>query len=299
MNVRTDATTRAKLAALSVRLAALWVLAVSAIKLFKGSPNSLPVFFRDGFLGPDLNFRCSIAVELAVVALALLRPRWGFIGFSTLFSVFIVVLVYLVAIGAESCGCFGGALQFPPLAMLAVDGALFAFMLVARPWSSLAPRPAPKLALVAAIAVALAAPWIVVRGAAQPLPAAGWHAPTVLPRYAELSPETWVGASIHTSELAPWIDTRALPGDATWILYRIDCDHCRDTLRRLASEFASDPKVYVLIDMASPGDDERRVVDTLPPGEAHSLTESVDWVITPPWILRLEDGVVVAAEHPQ
>ena len=47
------------------------------------------------------------------------------------------------------------------------------------------------------------------------------------------------------------------------MLYRVDCEHCRDVLRRLASEFATDPKIYVLVELAERGADERRVVDEL------------------------------------
>lgn len=290
---------RERLAPLSVRLAALWVLAVSAIKLFLGDPGSLPEPFRTHFLGPDLNFRLSISVEFAVAALALLHPRWGFLALCTLMGVFVPVLVYLLATGAESCGCFGGALKFPPAAMLAVDGSLLAFMLATRPLRSIAPRPAPKLALAASFAVAAALPWLVVpRAPTAPVESAqgGWRLPQVLPRYAVLRPAEWEGQPIERSELAVWMDVAQHSPDATWILYRINCPHCAELLQRLAAEYPTDPKPYVLVAFREPRDEAERVVHVLPPGEQVDLTDSVAWQIETPWTLLLEGGLVRRAQ---
>lgn len=299
---------RERTARIAVALAALWVLGVSSIKLFKGTPSSLPPIVRDGGFGPDLNFRLSIAIELAFALVALIWPRRGFAPLAALYAVFVAVLIQLLSQGAKSCGCFGGAIQFPPWLMISVDGALLAFLLLARPWKSIPARSPRVVLLVAAVAIAAVQPWIWIP-AQPPAPAPVAAAdpgteivappPAVeIPRYVVLAPETWVGKSIHETELAPWIDTRSLPGDATWILYFVTCEHCERYLQRLKAEFAEDPKLYVLVEMGEKDAEANRRVDPeldLPPGEHARLRDDIQWVITPPWELVLEGHTVQGA----
>jgi hypothetical protein len=335
----------AKLSPWLVRAAALWILGVSAIKTFLGSPNDIPSFLRNSFLGPDVAFLGSISVEFAFALVALVSPRVGWLLVSALMSVFVAVLVHLISIGATSCGCFGGAIKLSPIAMLAIDGSLFALMLASRPWSSIPAATVPKLALAVLFAGGAAAPWLLVTNeevvlkppepvvhkvdapmdAAQPATsepkAAGlpkpnsadgnlaphrdasgqWTLPAKLPRWARLRPPDWVGKSVHETDLAIWMDTRAYAEDATWILYLETCTHCRDYLQKLESEFATDPKVYVFVRLATPNDEAEGVVKIKPPGETAALPAEVSWVVgpkLPPWELVLEGSVVKQAlEH--
>ncbi|MBM3990603.1 MAG: hypothetical protein FJ298_06280 [Planctomycetes bacterium] len=117
--------------------------------------------------------------------------------------------------------------------------------------------------------------------------------------HATLDPSTWVGRSIHDSDLARWTDTRKLPTDALWVLYRVDCDHCREHLRELARGFADAPRVFVLLALRERGDEQRAVVDDLPPGERVDLPDHVRWHATAPWELEIDgEGVVRSAVAP-
>lgn len=115
-----------------------------------------------------------------------------------------------------------------------------------------------------------------------------------------LDPGSWVGRSVHELELARHLDTKALPTDALWVLYRIDCDQCREHLRSLARRFEDDPRVCVLIALREAGDEARRVVDVVPPGERVELPASRVWNVTAPWELDVDaQGIVRAARAPQ
>jgi hypothetical protein len=349
--------TLSRLSPLSVRLPALWVLAVSSIKMWKGSPNDIPLIVRENSpLGTDATFYATISIELAFALVALLHPRLGWLLMSALMTVFVAVLLYLISIGATSCGCFGGAISLSPAGMLAIDGSLFAFLLATRPWRSIARTRTPWPAILAAAAAGAAAPWVLVRNvtyeaprpapssAAASAPGAGtpagtpdggltappagtgaapetgappqrpnaetgvltpqagsaeeWKLPSPLPRWARLRPPDWVGKSIHESDLAIWMNTRLYPEDATWILYLDTCAHCRDYLRKLAAEFATDPRIYVLVKLATAEDEKAKQVDDKPPGEEAVLPVEVSWVVgpsLPPWELVLEGGIVKEA----
>ncbi len=117
--------------------------------------------------------------------------------------------------------------------------------------------------------------------------------------HATLDPSNWVGRSIHDTELARWIDTRKLPTEALWVLYRVDCDHCREHLRELARGFPDRPRVLVLLALRERGDEDRQVVDVLPPGEQFDLPDHVRWHVTAPWELEIdEQGAVRSATAP-
>lgn len=124
--------------------------------------------------------------------------------------------------------------------------------------------------------------------------------PAVRTEHATFDPSTWLGRSIHETELARWTDTRKLPTDALWVLYRVDCDHCREHLRELARGFADNPRVLVLLALRERGDERRRVVEDLPPGEQVDLPDHVRWHVTAPWELEVDaEGVVRSAVAPE
>lgn len=282
-----------RLAPWIVRLAALWLLGVSAIKLFKGTPASLPPFFAEGWFGPDLNFRLSILVELVLGLGALVAPRVFVLPLAALYTLFVGVLLVLLGQGAESCGCFGGALKFPPALMLAIDGPLLIGLLASRAWKGAFERRPPLVLLSLTSLLGLAAPFLFIPRATE-TPSPDRTTPE-RPRYVVLDPPSWIGKPLADSILARWLDVTSLPGDAHFILYRVDCDHCREALRALERSFLDDPKVYVLVAMRENGDEARRVVDVVPPGELVDLPGDVIWHITPPWELVVEAGVVVSA----
>lgn len=333
-----------KLAPWTVRAAAVWILVVSSIKAFGGSPNDIPLFLRQ-WVGPELAYFGSISIEMAFAAAALVRPRWGWMMMSALMLVFVGVLLHLISIGATSCGCFGGAIKLAPAHMLVIDGGLFLAMLATRPWKSRAGGNAPPIATVAVAAIGALVPWFVISNDAPPAPKPVYHAPdetrpadtnvavnaqssapaavegsvaaqpapevndstprvwtlpTQLPRWVKLEPETWVGQSIHDTELGVWMDTRSFSGDGSWILYLETCEHCRDFLQKLDEQFAADPKIYVFVRLSTPDDESAGIVKIKPPGDQAALPSEVNWVLMPeaaPWEIVLEGGVVKSAHH--
>jgi hypothetical protein len=277
---------------------------VSAYKLFAGNPGDLPAVVRDFLPGiPDgLKFKLTIAIELGISAVALLRPRLGWALQVALLLVFVGILVPLVASGAESCGCFGGAIKMKPATMLAIDGAGLLAILATRPWSALPARPL-RPGLIAGVLVVLAAlPFLLVDDAA-PTTATrtdgAWQLPAELPRYAVLDPEKqgWVGKALRDTELGIWMDVDLYPQDTTWILYRLTCDHCARELERLANEWDG-TTIYVLVLLPEKDAETYRqvkqdVLDRLP-HEPASLPAEIDWACETPWTLTVEAGQVTA-----
>ncbi|MCY3001990.1 MAG: hypothetical protein NTV21_09310 [Planctomycetota bacterium] len=331
----------ALLSPLSVRLPALWVLGVASIKMFGGSPNDIPEFLRTSFLGPDMAFFGAIMVELSFALVALVFPRWGWMLMSALYAVFLGVLTHLIATGAASCGCFGGAVSLSPASMMAIDGSFLALMLATRPWRAIPKGPTNWLVVALLAGLGAAAPWILVENEqievpapvqVPPTPAASapasndttngagagsqqpdannagtpppavavgaWRLPEKFPQYVHLRPPEWVGKSIHETQLAVWMDTRAYPEDATWILYLETCSHCAEYLKQLEANFANDPKVYVFVRLSTDKDEVEQVVHIKPPGEQAALPKETSWVVSPqlpPWELVLEGGIVRSA----
>ena len=83
----TDDTSRAggwtRFAPAAVRLAAAWILVGACFKLFLGTPADLPAVVRGLWDGVGLTYRVVIAIELATVVLAMLRPALGFFPHRT------------------------------------------------------------------------------------------------------------------------------------------------------------------------------------------------------------------------
>jgi hypothetical protein len=298
---------RGTAAAVAVRLVALWVISVTLFKLFAGNPGDLPEVVRDLLPGipAGLKFKLTIAIELGVSAVALLRPRLGWALQVPLLLVFVVILVPLVLSGAESCGCFGGAIKMTPVTMLAIDGAGLLAILATRPWSALPARPLQPGLLAIVLVVLAAAPFLLVRDTAPTTATRGadgaWQLPEALPRYAELDPagQGWTGKALRDTELGIWMDVDQYPGDTTWILYRITCDHCARELERLANEW-DQQTIYVLVRLPEKDEESFRqvseeVVARLPHHEPEAiLPTAIDWVCETPWTLTVQAGQVVA-----
>jgi hypothetical protein len=287
-------------ALLAVTVVGLWVGAGALFKLFAGSPADLPPVVRGSALGPDLTFRVAIAVELAVALAALLSPRFAWPLATGLLGVFLAVLVQLLLSGAASCGCFGSKVKVHPGLMLGIDGGLLLALLASRPWSSLRGLRLRLPAVAPAFLLAAAAPWLVL----QPLhkeqgavrdESGAWKFPEKpWPRYEPLEPPSWIGKSLQDTTLGRWLDTEGLPGDAQWILYRINCSHCAEHLRKLAAAFDG-TVVYVLVRVPEEGDEAAIVVHEKPPALEVALPSEIVWVIQTPWQLDVAGGAVKGA----
>lgn len=278
----------------AVLLAAAWLAAISLAKLLAGNPGDLPkvVLDRSPF-GETPTFALVISIELSVALLALLRPRVGWIPLAGLYLVFEAVLASLIAAGAKSCGCAGGALSIPPVLMASVDGALLLFLVATAPWKRLASPKVHAGLVLAGLVVVAAAPWILVERRST-----GPNASFVV-----LHPDRWVGQVVYdvqelTEHLQP-ADVEKLPADGILLLWRQSCEHCRDHLRALANDSklndGSHPIVLVQIRDDLKNDS---VVDAMPQG-AHvthlAFREGPQFALQTPWELHVEGGTITQA----
>ncbi len=306
-----------------VRIAGLWVFAGALTKTFVGLPGDLPSPILQLDFDPLVVLVIAVAVETAIGLLAILAPRRGWIPLAALLCVFAAVLALHMRSGAESCGCFGGALLIPPALMLGIDAALLAGVLATalrgRPW-----QPQSAFALIAIgtlIAAAILAASTQSRlekfqpkesATASPsnsfstpiiaTPAAPWKFPDDIPPQVLLRPTQWIGKTLAQTELGRWTDTLLFPPDATVIIYYLSCNHCADHLKDIAEKQAADPQnapKYVLVQLPTPAGYKGRIfVNERPTGLRVELPAQVKtWVITPPWDIIVTGGIVARAER--
>ena len=306
-----------------VRIAGLWVFAGALAKTFVGLPGDLPSPILQLDFDPLKVLVIAVAVETAIGLLAILAPRRGWIPIAALLCMFAAVLALHMRSGAESCGCFGGALLIPPALMLGIDAALLlgvlATALRGRPWQP--QRAFAFIAIGALVASAILAASTQSRlekfqpkesASASPsnsfstpiiaTPAPPWKFPTDIPAQVLLRPTQWIGKPLAQTELGRWTDTLLFPPDATVIIYYLSCNHCADHLKDLAEKQAADPQhapKYVLVQLPTPAGYKGRIfVNELPTGLRVELPAQVKtWVITPPWDITVTGGIVARAER--
>jgi hypothetical protein len=290
----------ARLSGTSVRLLALWLLLGAGYKLLAGSPNDLPPIVREVPLSLALTFQLAIAIELSITFLALLRPRIGWIFLALQMLVFIAILIQLIAAGADSCGCFGSSVTMPPSVMLGIDGIGLVLMLLTQPWKNAREKDISIGWIAAALLLAWAAPWTLVKEstvteASVDVETGAWMLPAELPDFALLDPDQWVGQPLSETQLGIWMDVASYDPNAQWIIYSELCDHCADLLTAREAEWVHEPVVYVLVKMIHATAERPSVVSAKPPCDEASLPAEMNFVMTPPWELTIEDGIVVEA----
>lgn len=293
-------TDRKPFALLVVWLIAAWVLTGAVFKLVWGTPALLPEVVRDLPLELGLTYKLAIGIELAIVAVALTRPRWGWVLEALLLLVFDLVLTTQIGAGVENCGCFGGKFSMSPKLMMAIDTALLVALLCAKPWRSLRGRSGP-LVPVALAAVGLALPWLHDREVQQGEVVADGK--PVEGQWIDLAPEKWVGTEIRSTPLgqAPldrYLKLDELPLDGLWVFWRATCEHCAMHLQQMAAhDYGELP--LTLIQLEEPHDTlANRVVHVLPEGAfVHNarLPPSIAYLMQTPAELLLEGGKIVGA----
>jgi len=294
--VTTDATATSSeraarpFANVALLLAAAWIATGALYKWLAGSPNDLPAVLHGAPIGIGLLFQLVIAIELFVVVSALLLPRLGWLLVAAQYLVFIGVLVTLIASGADSCGCLGSKVTMPPAAMLAIDGVLLGLLLASRPWSARL-WSTPPLAVAAACALALGAPWLYDRSQPRGGGGGGAGERPARPAFHVLEVEDWEGTNALDTDLAQFLPeggTTLMPG--TWVLFRDSCPHCAEHLRAMSN---MDPGAENITLIRIPEDlgASSVVVDRKPEG-AHVmevvLETGIDYVLEAPVDLRVE-----------
>ncbi len=290
-----------RFAPFAIALAGLWIGLGAYLKLFHGSPADLPQVVQDLPLARALTYKIAISIEFALLVLALTRPRWAWPLLTGALLTFDAILIPMVIAGVESCGCGGSAISIPPIFMLSVDTLLLVLMLALKPWNLRRSDRIPAAAVGLLLLVALTLPWMWNREAKPPAssdPAADISEQPAN-QYLSLDVEAWVGSQIADVPLSDWIDLDALPKDGLWIFYRDTCDHCAEHLFELSFE-DDGSRPIVLLQIIDAHDQQPKVVEVLPEGEHVThlvLPRHIQWDVTTPADMTVEDGKIVAARE--
>ncbi|MEM6484903.1 MAG: MauE/DoxX family redox-associated membrane protein [Pseudomonadota bacterium] len=211
----------------------------------------------------------------------------------TTFTVFAAFAVYRIALGAESCGCFG-SVKVSPWWTLALDLVVLAAMACVRiPCSSR--RSSPKrdslaLAVYGLLALVFFAGSLNEEGTAA-------RANSPLEKVAGLyllEPDDWVGGAFPLTDFLSPQPAGILEGNWTVILYHHDCSACRESMPKYAALAATGNTPVAVVEVPPYGDDSNLLSTNL----IHTkLSDDEDWFVQTPVEIQLSGGVVTAVSH--
>jgi len=288
-------------------LVPLWLLTGAVLKVIDLSPSHLPAALIRwlGGNGVDLMFvlRFGIAVELIVAGVMVLLPplaRWAGI---VMLGAFLPVLVGDVALGAESCGCFGSVEVNPWVTLVTDVTFLLGLVFLGRREPRLAlGRFLPTSRVVAAgvwsllsvfAAFALPAGNPVDTSTATanvtPLPVDGYYLPTY---------EEWIGRPFRDLDIASWIT--GLPvdleaGQQYVIFFRKDCEHCHELMEVYFNGSLDWPATAIAVPEREGWPTENLQPFPCVECRVAELPAGIDWFLQTPVLVRLADGVVECA----
>lgn len=301
-------------------LVPLWVLAGAATKLVERSPKLLPEHLRGllADIGLDLHVALSIflTIEFAAIAVMVLVPRLARITAILMLGAFCLVLLYEIFNGnVSSCGCLG-SISPPPWLMLSIDLGLLVLVaaLPVRPLRLARDRLAWGLVSVLSVVLGIVSFTRVLGGASGVLividtapghntaPGNNTAPPTTqLPAYYALDTSDWPGQRAEDIDLISWIP--GLPdsindGQQYLILYSRTCEHCYELLLEHFSYDPPAPTTLVAIPETTDGfiEDGQLQSPCIDCAELDMLV-GVDWLMTPPVVIAIEDGVIRCAQE--
>ena len=309
-------------------LVPLWVLSGALFKITERSPKLLPKNFIQQMesIGLDLYLVLAvlIAIEFAAVAVMLLVPRLARAAAIFMLGAFCLVLLNEMRAGnLESCGCLGAASP-PPWMMLIIDFILLLGVVIFKPhplrlastrtaWTIVTgcvligsgfsfglvlSESGP--AQVATIEPGLVATLPNTHGEDATTPAPVATTPS-LPAYYVLDTSDWVGQKIRDIDLITYLPD--LPdtiddGRQYLIFYSRTCDHCQMLLEMYFGFGTPVPTTLVAIPESKSGFSTEGTLDN--PCADCALLElpvGTDWLMTPPILIAIEDGVVQCAKE--
>ncbi|MDP7028951.1 MAG: hypothetical protein QF733_01865 [Phycisphaerales bacterium] len=301
----------------------LWITVGAATKLVERTPKLLPEHLRkllDG-AGWDLYAALSIfiTIEFAAVAIMLFIPRLAKSCAIVMLSTFCGVLLYEIFNGnLTNCGCLG-SYSPPAWLMLSIDLTLLILTigLPVRPVRVASNRIAWALATITTVALGLTT--FIRVGAVSgdvggPTEVESTDAPAqtidpittetpgrTLPGYYSLDTSDWPGRRVRDIDLISWVT--ALPdsledGRQYLIFYSRTCEHCHDLLLEYFSYDPPAPTTIVAIPEMKEGfiEDGQLENPCVDCAEVE-LPVGVDWLMTPPVVVAIEDGVVQCAQE--
>ena len=313
-----------------------WLLIGAAIKLQERSPMLLPSPVRDALKGIanamgrgseadfasflDVALRVIVSGEFALAAAMITLPALSRRIAIPMLSMFVLILLTVVARGEASCGCFGSKGP-PPWVVLAGDAILLGLCLWLKPIvtrrsvggcialaamgtavafgvppkSTISATPiAPPAPARSSTPVAPATPTAPTPSAQTEAAAQAWpSAPAALQPYYLPQFEQWVGKRLRDQPVAALI-RGPIPPDlekGRWIVmfFREDCEHCHAVLDRHFSPKVPLPTLLVSVPDADPA---ASLPNPCSECQVCTLPKGPDWVIGTPVLLSLQDGVV-------
>ncbi len=301
----------------------LWITVGAATKLVERTPSLLPEHLRkllDG-MGIDLYLALFlfITIEFAAVAVMLLIPRLARLAAVVMLGTFCLVLVYEIFNGnVTSCGCLG-SFSPPPWLMLSIDLALLILVvaLPVRPLRVARDQIAWAIATVLTVALGLvtfARVGALSGGVVTPAIDAGQQTPgdpgattdpqpaaAQLPGYYSLDASDWAGrkaSEIDLISFVPGLAETLGEGRQYLIFYSRTCEHCHELLLEHFSYEPPAPTTLVAIPEMKDGfiEDGQLENPCLDCAEV-DLPVGVDWLMTPPVVVAIEDGVIQCAQE--
>ena len=309
----------------------LWITVGATTKLVSRSPKLLPDHLRGMLLdaGIDLHFALAafITIEFAAVALMVCIPRLARPIAAFMLIVFCLVLLWEMFNGnMTNCGCLGNVTP-PPWAMLAIDAFLLVLIaaLPVRPIRKATARSAWALASFLALGLGVLTftrVQSIASGTAITIPSPQQTTPTApaltqdpqmqnattepttpisLPAYYALDTDQWVDQPLQDIELFQWIPglmNRVGTGQHYIVLYSRTCEHCQELLLEHFSMALPAPTTLIAIPERTDGfNTEGELENPCIDCAEMELPVGVDWLMTPPIVVAVDEGRVVCAQE--
>ncbi|MBY0232514.1 MAG: hypothetical protein K2W96_24815 [Gemmataceae bacterium] len=250
---------------------------------------------------PGKTYLLSRFMQFITVELELALGLWLVSGLALLWAARVAMAFFLalagasgwlLASGAECCGCLGRMAVSPWFSFAFNLIAVCALALTPRPRSDEPEPPRPNLALGLSGAWVFLGLFLLVAGWKEPIQAGRSRTLGSLGDLVVLDVENWSGQRLPVLEHID-IGKRIGRGGWTVIFHHRDCPKCEALIQAAARRARSGEAIALVEVPALSGDGE-----TLAPRRdrafaASRLAASRRWVVDTPQVLRVEDGVVV------
>lgn len=292
-----------------------YILLGAVTKLLYAKPADLPQWIQSWLLSSTtittdirpMLISAIITVELLAILVMVFLPRFAKaagIFILTAFSfVLIAEVVHLTnryplmeALFDGSCGCFGTAVGIPPGVMLIIDVVLL-IAVVAASRAQIARIRIGTGSLIAFIALGLVSAALAFQA-----PLISTNRPPTQEELGDnvLRPQLWIGKQFSETPLARIVDidpTMLGGGRQQWIFYRKSCSVCHGLFEReyADADLPNGLTAVVAIEVPHPPGAPPIAEEEIacPTCEFVQLDPTIDWLVTTPGTVIIEDGVIV------
>jgi hypothetical protein len=273
------------------------VLMFAAVMKWESPIDTMPIV--GGMLMPHW---AKVTIVLVEIVLGLWLTSGAFAKMARnvamgCFGLFLCVAIYEAWKGAESCGCFGNV-HVHPIYTAVFDAVMVVAISIARPgnrhglqWI----RPVLLSALPIMVGTVSGAAGIIAHREGRTFEAEDDFAPGQL---VVLEPEKWVGKRLP---ILKYIDKHEELSGGKWtiILYRHDCYECREEVPKFQEKAQENAGQYdgggmAFVEMPPYGKTDE-LIPPQSPCLSCRLNDAHDWFVQTPVVIRVNDGVVIAA----